>query len=197
MWYWIFRAIILVILKLSFKVQVEGLSNLPQKTNFIIVANHASFLDPILIMAVVPRRIYCIVSRFVHKILLFRWFVKMIVTLPAGRSSEKAVNLLMDNKNVGLFPEGGCSRNGKLREFRRGAALLAFKTGRPIVPCGIIGAYEAFPRKAKFPKLFLPIKIKIGKPIFLLKKFENVIEDIDLQEGMFKVKETIKGMIYA
>ncbi|MCX5703772.1 MAG: 1-acyl-sn-glycerol-3-phosphate acyltransferase, partial [Candidatus Omnitrophica bacterium] len=53
MWYWIFRPIVIAIFKLFFSLKVEGLENLPQKTNFIAVANHASFLDPLVIMAAI------------------------------------------------------------------------------------------------------------------------------------------------
>jgi 1-acyl-sn-glycerol-3-phosphate acyltransferase len=114
--------------------------------------------------------------------------------LPAGKSSEKAVEFLMRDKVVGLFPEGGCSGDGKLREFRRGAALLALKTGRPILPCAILGAYAALPRQAKFPK-FIPIKVKIGRPIYLLKEFDEVIDDLYLQEGIYKVRNSIQEML--
>lgn len=194
--YWILRAIVGVIVKLFFRLKVEGTENLPVKTNFIIVANHSSFLDPLLMMAAVPRKIHCITLRSLYKIIWIRWFFELASAIPSGNSSEKAVNLLLKGKNVGLFPEGGVSRDGKLREFKRGVALLAMKTGRPIVPCAIFGAYEALPRQAKFPK-FVPTKVKIGKPIYILKEFSDVIEDILLQEGLFKVRNAVKEMINA
>lgn len=196
MWYWIFRAGCIITLKLFFRLKAEGLENIPQKSNFIVVANHASFLDPLIITAVVPKKIHCIVSRFLLKIPLLKWSLEKLEVLPAGRSSKKAIEFLTDNKVVGLFPEGGCSRDGKLREFRRGVALLAIKTGRPILPCAILGSYEALPVRAKFPKC-LPIKVKIGKPIYLLKEFENVIDDIYLQEGIFKIRNKIQELINA
>lgn len=102
----------------------------------------------------------------------------------------------MENKTVGLFPEGGCSRDGRLKPFKRGAALLAAQTGRPILPCTILGAYDAFPRKAKFPRLFRPIKVKIGAPVYLLRKFEDIIDDIYLQEGIVRVRNTMEEMLY-
>lgn len=196
MWYWIFKAAVIVILKLCFRLKVEGLKNLPQKTNFIVVANHASFLDPFVIEAVIPQRIYWLALRDIYNIFWVKWFINMMGALPTGSSSEKAVYLLTENKNVGLFPEGTRSYDGKLRMFRRGAALLALKTGRPIVPCAILGTYEAFPRSAGFPKL-VPIKVKIGKPKFLLKEFEDIIDDIYLQEGIFGIRNTIQEMLDA
>ena len=197
MWYWIFRAVFIIILKLFFKFKVEGLKNLPCKTNFIVVANHNSFLDTLVIGAAIPKKVYWLALREVYSVFWIRWFLQKIDALPTGGSSEKTIYLLTKNKNVGLFPEGMRSFDGKLREFRRGVALLGLKSGRPIVPCAILGTYEALPRGAKFPKLFRSIKVKIGKPIYLLKEFEDVIDALHLQEGILKIRRAIKEMINA
>ncbi|MCX5714139.1 MAG: lysophospholipid acyltransferase family protein [Candidatus Omnitrophica bacterium] len=180
--------------KVFFRLKVEGLENIPKKTNFIIVANHNSFLDPPLIMAAVPRKIYCIALRDLYQMFWIKWILALSEALPSGSVSERAVNLLMKNKNVGLFPEGGVSRDGQLKDFRRGAALLALKTGRPIVPCAILGTFEALPFGKRIPK-HVQIKLKIAKPVFLLKEFEDIIDDVYLQEGIFRVRNIIKEML--
>ncbi|MBI5145541.1 MAG: 1-acyl-sn-glycerol-3-phosphate acyltransferase [Candidatus Omnitrophica bacterium] len=197
MWYWLFRAIFILLFKIIYRIKVEGLENLPLKSNFIMVANHSSFLDPLVVMVSLPLKIHCIAMRSLYMIPALRWFLRANETLSDGSSSPKALELLIKNENVGLFPEGGISRDGNLREFRRGAALLAMRSGRPIVPAAIIGTFQAFPRSAKFPRFFLTLKLKIGKPIYLLKEFEEIIDDIYLQEGMFKVKNTVKEMLNA
>ena len=179
-----------------FKLKVEGLENIPRKTNFIIVSNHNSFLDPVLIMSAVPKKIYCIALRDIYKFQWLGWFLRLIETVPSGSSSEKAVNILLENKNIGLFPEGGVSRDGKLKEFRRGAALLSFKTGRPIVPCAVIGTFESLPFGKTVPRL-VHLKVKIGKPIFMLKEFDEIIDDLYLEKGIFKVRNSVKEMIHA
>ena len=116
-------------------------------------------------------------------------------TLASGSSSAKAIDLLTRNRNVGLFPEGGVSRDGRLRDFHSGVAVLALKTGRPVLPCAIIGTYRAFPRNAKFPKLFMPLTLKISKPIYLLKEFSEFIEESRLQKGVFRVRSIIEEML--
>lgn len=196
MWYWVFRTTFIVILKLFFRFKLEGLENLPQKTNFIVVANHDSYLDTLAIGAAIPKKVYWIALRDLYSIPILRWFFKMIDALPSGSASDRALSLLVQNKNVGLFPEGGISRTGELREFRKGVAVLAMKTGRPIVPCAILGTFQALPFGKWFPK-FVPVKVKIGPPKYLLKEFDEIIDDIYLQEGMLKIKNTIKEMLYA
>jgi len=196
MFYWIFRWLFIVILKAFFRFKVEGAENLPGKTNFIVAANHFSFLDTLVIGAAIPRRTYWIASRAIYQLPWLNWFFRLINALPSGSASEKAAALLTENKNIGLFPEGRVSYDGKLRDFRRGAALLALKTGRPIVPCAILGAYEALPRTRIFPR-FSQIKVRIGKPIYLLKEYADIVEDLFLQEGTFKVRKNIEEMLYA
>lgn len=196
MWYWIFRFLTIVILRLLFRLKVEGLENVPEKTNFIVVANHASFLDPFVIGAVMPKKIYWISWRGLYNKIGIRWFMNKTDTLAAGNASERAIYLLSRNRNIGLFPEGRRTFDGQLGEFRRGAALLALKSGRPIVPCAIIGTHEAWSRKQKFPKP-CKIRVKIGKPKYLLKEFEDIIDDVYLKEGIFKIRNTIKEMLYA
>lgn len=104
---------------------------------------------------------------------------------------------MQHGKNLGLFPEGGVSRDGKLGEFRRGAALLALKTGRPIVPCAVFGTFETLPFGSRVPKFFHPIKLKIGRPIYILKEFDEVIDDVYLRNGVFRIRNAIKGMLDA
>ncbi|MCG2710744.1 MAG: 1-acyl-sn-glycerol-3-phosphate acyltransferase [Candidatus Omnitrophica bacterium] len=197
MLYWIFKWIFFVVFNILYKLKIEGIENLPGKTNFILVANHTSYLDALIVGAVLQKKIYWIAWRDLYKKWWIKWFMFAAETMPEGSSSERAIYFLMRNKNVGLFPEGTRSHDGNLREFKSGAALLALKTGRPIVPCAILGAYEAFPRGAKFPRFFLPLKIKLGEPIYLLKRFENIIDDIDLQEGTIKTKKRVEEMINA
>jgi len=196
MWYWIFKSIFFIILKLFFGLKVEGIENLPKKTNFIVVANHTSFMDGVVLGAAIPQKVHWITLRQLYSISWLEWFFNRIEAIPSGNSSEKAMTLVMQNKNVGLFPQGGISRNGELRDFRRGAALLAMRTGRPIVPCAILGSYRALPFGRRFPR-FVPIKVRIGKPGFLLKEFDDFIDDVAMQDGLLKIRNTLKEMLYA
>jgi 1-acyl-sn-glycerol-3-phosphate acyltransferase len=194
MMYWVVRAVFFAILKLFFRFRVEGGENLPKNTNFIVVSNHTSFLDPAIIGAAMPVRIFWLVLRDLYMIGWVKWLISITRSVPVGMATERAVYLLNKGRNIGLFPEGGISRDGKLKPFRRGAAVLAHRTGRPIVPCAIFGAYEVLPLFAKMPKM-RPITLRIGKPVYLLKEFHEVIDDIYLQEGMLKVQKAIKEML--
>jgi len=194
MWYEIFRITSFFVLKLLFGLKTEGKENLPKENNFIIVANHTSFLDPLVAAAAVPKKIYCIALRGLYKVSWLSWILPKLDAIPTGGSSEKVIELLLQGNIVGLFPEGGRSRTGELKEFRKGAALLALKTGKPVVPCAIIGAYEAFPVGAKFPKL-RPIRIKIGKPLSFTQRVEDTIDEKILLQVTSKIREAVKEML--
>ncbi|MBN1913008.1 MAG: 1-acyl-sn-glycerol-3-phosphate acyltransferase [Candidatus Omnitrophica bacterium] len=196
MWYWIFRAVFILILKLFFNFKVSGRENLPKNTNFIVVSNHTSFMDALVVGAGINKRTYWIAYRGLYRIKWLRWFFSAIGVIPNGCVSRKVISLLTENKNVGLFPEGKVSRDGSFGAFRRGVALLALKTGRPIVPCVIRGTYQALPYGAKFPR-FSEIEFKIGRPQYLLKESGDVIDDTYLQEGIFRIRKAMKEMLYA
>lgn len=169
---------------------------MPNKTNFILVANHTSFLDPFILTAAVPQRLHWVALRSIYHSPLLKWFMKAAKTLPTGSASDKMIKLLTKNKNVALFPEGTRSFDGSLKEFCTGAAVLALKTGRPIVPCAIFGAYEALPMHAKFPK-FKTLKVKIGRPKYLLREFCATVDEVCLKDGIFKIRNSIKEMLYS
>jgi len=194
MWYWIFKWLFAAVFKVCFHLKVYGLENLPRKTNYIIVPNHASTLDPLCIMAALPVKIHCVAARYLYYVPVVGWFLRRAATFPTGSSSEKSIALLNQNKNVGIFPEGACSLDGKLGEFRRGAALMAIRTGRPVVPCAIIGTFEALPWGRWIPR-FVPITVRVGKPIYLLKEHEDVIDDVLLREGIFRIRAAVQTML--
>lgn len=197
MWYWPFRFITIILFKLLFRLKIEGRENLPTKTNFIVAANHTSYLDPFAVGVAIPRRVFWLALKKFYTSSWTRWFMLGTGTLPVGRSSDIFADLLMNDKVVGLFPEGTRTRDGNLREFRRGAAMLSYKTGRPIVPCAIIGAHEALAVGARFPRLWSRITVRIGRPQYLLKEFDEIIDDVRLQEGTLRLKNVIAEMTHA
>lgn len=91
MWYEIFRITSYVILKLLFGLKAEGTDNLPKKHNYIIVVNHTSFLDPLVVAAAVPKKIYCIALRGLYKVAWLSWILPKLDAIPTGGSSEKVI----------------------------------------------------------------------------------------------------------
>ncbi len=77
---------------------------------------------------------------------------------------KRALEVLQDGALLIIFPEGGISPDGRLRPFHRGAALLAARSGAPLVPIAITGTRDALPLGRRVPRL-RPITVRVGTPI--------------------------------
>jgi len=168
--YFAMRAVFGPPLTMAFGVKTEGRHHLPRKGAAILAANHASFLDPIVIGLRARRPVRFLVSRefYADRRLhaLLRWFGTIPVGGPAGmvRSFRHSAEVIRNGGVLGIFPEGGITRDGALRPFRAGAATLALRLGVPIVPIHVGGTFEALPRTARWPR-FVPVTLRIGEPI--------------------------------
>ncbi|MFH1046320.1 MAG: lysophospholipid acyltransferase family protein [Candidatus Omnitrophota bacterium] len=154
-----------VLLKLRFHLKVEGLDNLPEKGGYILTPNHSSSLDPFIMIAAAPRRVrFLVVYEFFdqprYKWLLQRMhFIRVENNLP-----KEAFRALHRGEVLGIFPEGRRTWTGNLGPGRPGAAALARRTGVPIIPVAIQGAFYALPR-FRDKVQFHPITVRIGKPL--------------------------------
>ena len=160
--------------------EIKGLENLP-KGGYIAAANHASFLDPPLVSSAIADKF----NRKVHnlgKTELFKSFIGRKIqeiggTIPIDRRGrgntalEEAIEYLKNGKIIGIFPEGGRTKDGKLQRAKTGVARLALAARVPVVPVGIKGTYKLWPIKKKLPIIKKIVKINYGKPIYFDKYY--------------------------
>ena len=164
MLYQILRPIGWLICRIFFCLKVKGVENIPAEGNIIIAANHSSYLDPVAIGAVVPRQIKWVVRKDVYDVWWLRPLFASTGMIKENGSVGKAIGLLGKGAVVGVFPEGSRSYDGRLGAGKRGAAIMALKSGAPVVPCAVKGAFKAYPRNAVLPRPY-PVEIIIGKAI--------------------------------
>ena len=134
----------------------EGLADL--EAPVIFAANHASHVDTPLLLACLPLRFRhrTVVAAAADYFFDRRWkadaFSLLLGAIPIERtkvnrrSAELAAGLLADRWNLVIFPEGGRSPDGWAQEFRGGAAYLAVRTGRPVVPVHLDGTRHIIPK---------------------------------------------------
>jgi len=155
---------------IGFRLRTEGRPNLPSGGPAILVANHASFLDPIFISLSVGRPVCFLVSQEYYEDRKLNWLLRTLGTIPVGgrnrfvRSFRRIADVLGRGGYIGIFPEGGITRDGGMKPFRNGAATIALRLGAPVVPIHVGGTYDALPRHAKWPR-FVPVTITIGASI--------------------------------
>jgi 1-acyl-sn-glycerol-3-phosphate acyltransferase len=153
-----------LICRIFFCLKVKGVENIPAEGKVIIAANHSSYLDPVAIAAVVPRQIKWIVRKDVYDVWWLRPLFASTGMIRENGSVGKAIDLLGKGGALGVFPEGSRSYDGRLGAGRRGAAIMALRSGAPVVPCAVKGAFKAYPRNSVLPKP-CPVEIIIGKAI--------------------------------
>jgi 1-acyl-sn-glycerol-3-phosphate acyltransferase len=156
-----------------FRPKVTGLENIPREGGAILAANHVSFLDGMLLPLVVPHRrvMWLTKVKYIDKPVL-HWFLTGAGVIPVatddpraiGSSVTAAVEAVRSGRLVGIFPEGTRSPDGRLHRGKTGVARVAFESGAPVIPAGIIGTDRAFPRGAKLPRP-RSVRIAFGPPI--------------------------------
>lgn len=173
------RMILRSIVSSTTRVNVEGEANLEGlQPPYIVVSNHSSHLDAPLLVTALPWRITRHMSVAVAADYFYeqRWrrtltsFFFNSYPVERGRGKKReaglSVTLLREDVPLAIFPEGTRSRTGQMGSFKPGVAALARALRVPVVPVALVGAYDAMPPGATWPKPGrLPVKVIVGKPI--------------------------------
>lgn len=164
------RALTVPAFSLAFRVEAHGREHVPRRGPAILAANHASFLDPVLIATYTRRPVRFLVSNEFYRMPRLHLVLRTLGAIPVGgeagliRSFRRVAKVIEDGGLLGIFPEGGISRDGAMRPFRAGAATIALRLGVPVVPIHVGGTFAALPRHAKWPR-FVPLTLRIGEAI--------------------------------
>ena len=173
MLYWVVKGVLTPIMRVCFRIKVEGREHLSARGPVILASNHRSFLDSIFLPAVLRRRV-----TFVAKAEYFddpktAWFFRGVGQIPirreGGSASERALasatEVLRDGRVFAIYPEGTRTRDGYLHRGHTGVARLSLRTGTTIVPVGLIGTDDVQPVDTRMPRLFRRVTIRFGEPL--------------------------------
>ncbi|MEW2131458.1 lysophospholipid acyltransferase family protein [Streptomyces sp. NPDC005435] len=165
------------LLRVLFRPRIEGLENVPASGAAIVAGNHLSFSDHFLMPAILRRRITFLAKAEYFtgpglKGRLTAFFFRSAGQIPVDRSGKEAgqaairegLRVLGRGELLGIYPEGTRSHDGRLYKGKVGVAVMALKAGVPVVPCAMIGTFEAQPPGRKLPRL-RPVGIRFGKPM--------------------------------
>lgn len=163
------RTLIRAAMLLLTRTSVRGRANLPLRGAGIVVCNHIDAVDPAILVGALPRPI-ALMSKVENRRGLLGLFMPLVgaFTVKRGAADRQALGIaeqvLRQGRLLCLFPEGTRSRDGRLGRGQGGAALLAIKTGAPIIPVGITGTPRIFNRR--WPWLGFPrVVVAIGAPL--------------------------------
>lgn len=191
--FWVLYTLIAIPLLLVYPTIVIGRKNFNKKKNYIVIANHQSNMDPIMMDFYLNKRL-----RYIAKQELWRGkeksflFETVLGCIPVDRSkgltltaTKQVYALLKNNESLGLFPEGTRHHEeGEDMAVKNGACMFAIKTKTPLLPCYIL----------KKPKPFSFNKIIVGEPFELNDFYDKKLDKDTLNEASKVLIEKITSL---
>jgi len=167
-----------VIRNLSREVVVEGLEHLPREGGVILAGNHISWVDPVFLacwLTPTTRR----AINWMGKAEALRWpllgtFLKINGVFGVRRGSADleafrlAEGVLRAGQVLGIYPEGTRSRDGRIGAFRDGVALLALRSGAPVIPVAVSGTEQMWAPGSLIPRRVDRVRLTIGAPLHFM-----------------------------
>ncbi len=164
------KPIAAAILRALWRLEGRGMEHVPASGAVLLVANHSSVLDPPFVGCVAPRHLSFLAKAALFRVPLFGRLIRALNARPVRREGADAAALrvalrvLEQGGALLVFPEGTRGEEGRLREPKPGAALLAVLSGAPVVPVLVRGSWAAWPRGRSLPR---PAKVVVtfGTPL--------------------------------
>ena len=175
-----------------------GIGNIPRRGPLLIVANHQSFLDPLIIGGPIGSRRHL---DYIARIGLFAnpaisAYLKTLNTIPIRQDEPDAAAIretlrrISMGRAVLIFAEGSRTTDGTVQPFKRGVALLVRRARCPVVPLALEGAFDTWPRSRTLPRVFgCRLMARFGEPI----SHQEILEQ-DAGSMLVDLRERIESM---
>ena len=151
---YLLRFVAFVVARIVYRFKVRGDEHIPTAGAAILVSNHVSFIDPVLLMAASPRPIRFIMDHEIFRIPLLGWFFRLAKAIPIApqkvdaqiyeQAFARAKQVLDEGDLLCIFPEGAISRDGELAEFKGGVMRLLAANPAPVVPIALQNVWGSF-----------------------------------------------------
>jgi len=199
--YWTIKTVAWPVTRLYTRVRVSGTGNVPRKGTCIIVANHTSYADAVILGSACPRRLNFMITRPIYRLKRLRWFYYMMGSIPVGAEGadpaalKQAIRVLKGRDAIAIFPEGQRMADGNPGAGKDGVALLAARTGAPVIPAAIIGAHRVMPVGSAFPRPGV-IRVVFGPPlVFPVVEGQRATRD-QMREFAGRVMQAIRELMH-
>lgn len=173
--YCIFYNLAKLLAKTLFRMRVVHPERMIEEGPLILAVNHSSYFDPPLAGICSRRAVYYLARKSLLKWPFLGPLFPDMNVIPVERDGNdmsalrEVIKKVKEGNGIVLFPEGTRSKDGNLQKAKAGIGLVIAKTGAPVVPMRIFGAYEAFPKGTKRMR-FTKITVVIGEPIYFTKE---------------------------
>ena len=151
---YLLRFVAFVLSRVVYRFRVRGDEHIPAEGAAIVVCNHVSFVDAVLLMAASPRPIRFVMDHRIFQTPVLGWLFRLAKAIPIAPRSEdarvyeaafeEAARVLAEGDLLGLFPEGGITRDGSLQEFKGGIMKILERQAVPVVPVALHNLWGSF-----------------------------------------------------
>ncbi len=159
-----------VLVSMLFRLRAYGQERLPESGGALLLSNHQSYMDPLLMGVAVRRPLTFMAREPLFRNPLFSALIRSLGAFPVRQgapdksSIRQAIHLLKSGRFVALFPEGTRTWDGKVQPIRGGFRLLVRRANVPVIPVALQGAFEAWPRVRRLPRPGR-IRVRFGRAI--------------------------------
>lgn len=152
------------------KIRCDGRENIPTSGGALVIANHQSQLDPLLFGMMFDRRLNYLARQSLFRFSLFRWLIQFLDAIPIDRDGsglgglKETLKRLKRGELVLIFPEGTRTEDGEIAQLKPGFLSVAKRSGVPLLPVVVEGAFESWPKGQAVPMPKV-IQVEIGQAI--------------------------------
>ncbi|MBH9579295.1 MFS transporter [Inhella proteolytica] len=181
---YLLRFIAFVLSHTFYRLKLQGAEHIPTEGAALLVCNHVSFIDAVLLMAVSPRPLRFVMDHRIFKIPVLGWMFKLAKAIPIApqkedpatyaRAFEQASAVLRDGELLAIFPEGGITRDGTLQTFKGGVMKILEADPVPVIPMALKNLWGSFFSRVEHGKamvrpfrrgLFSRVEVVVGEPV--------------------------------
>jgi 1-acyl-sn-glycerol-3-phosphate acyltransferase len=178
----VLRLVTYLLAHLVYRVRVTGLEHIPSTGAAILVSNHVTFVDWLLITAAIPRPVRFVMHHSYYRMPILHWLFRSAKVIPIAGSKEDPALLeaafervheeLADGQLVCLFPEGRITDTGEMSPFRPGIERILARDPVPVVPIALDGLWGSFFSRKDGPAMTRPfrrvwsiVQVRIGEEV--------------------------------
>jgi len=176
------RKVIYALMRLIYRLRIQGRENVPRHGAALMVGNHVSYMDALVLGGACPRPIRFVMDQAIFNSPVLQWWFKWVGVIPIvserrdpgslRRALDEVSAALANGEIVMVFPEGRLTRDGEVGSFRRGIETILARDNVPVVPVGLAGLWGSWtsnaggPALKKWPRRWRArVTLNFGKPL--------------------------------
>jgi 1-acyl-sn-glycerol-3-phosphate acyltransferase len=169
-WYWFLQFLSRLLVTVLFGYRAQGQERIPRAGGGLLLSSHQSYLDPVLVGVPTLRPLNYLARDTLFRFPPLAWLIRSLSGIPIDREGlgmaglKETLRRLKRGEIVVIYPEGTRTPDGKVQSLKPGFAALARRSGVPLLPAAIVGAFECWPRTQRLPSPG-QIRVHYGQPI--------------------------------